>query len=116
VAVPGLPEAAALVGLEATPEYRPFSLALASADVDVLLAAVAVVAEVEDRMVGQDADGPLGVGVLGDMHPQRGAALAGVAEVLLDRAGVVGDRAGDALGQAALGLEPLPAVQDLLAV
>jgi hypothetical protein len=83
--------------------------------VEVVLAAVAVVAEVEDRVVGQGSDGPFGVGVVGDVHPQRRAALAGVAEVLLDGGGVVGDRPGDALGQAALGLEPLPAVQDLLA-
>jgi hypothetical protein len=49
------------------------------------------------------------------VDPQRGAALAGAAEVQLDGVRVVGDGAGDALGQAALGLEPLPAVQDLLA-
>jgi len=49
------------------------------------------------------------------MHPERGTALAGVAEVQLDGGGVVGDGAGNALGEAALGLEPLLAVQDLLA-
>jgi hypothetical protein len=67
--------------------------------VDVLLAVVAVVAEVEDLVVGQGPHRPLGVGLLGDMHPQRRAALAGVAEVLLDGVGVVGDGAGDALGR-----------------
>ena len=40
---------------------------------------------------------------------------AGVAEVQLDGVGVVGDGTDDALGQVALGQEPLPAVQDLLA-
>jgi hypothetical protein len=83
----------------------------ASADVEVLLAVVAVVAEVEDLVLGQAAHGPISVGGVRDVDPQRGAALAGAAEVQLD--GVRG--AGDALGQAALGLEPLPAVQDLLA-
>jgi hypothetical protein len=43
--------------------------ARASADVDVLLTVVAVMAEVEDLMVGQTADGSIGVVVLGDMHP-----------------------------------------------
>jgi hypothetical protein len=90
-------------------------LVLASAHVEVLLAAVAVVAEVEDLVVGQGSHGPFGVGLLRDMHPQRGAALAGVAEVLLDGVGVIGDGPGDPLGEAAFGLEPLPAVQDLLA-
>ena len=89
-------------------------MVLASADVEILLAAVAVVAEVEDLVIGQDTHSPLGVGVVGDMDPQGRAALAGVAEVLLDGGGVIGDRSGDALGEAALDLEPLPAVQDLL--
>src|SRR5215211_199853 len=88
---------------------------LPSADVEVLLAVVAVVAEVEDLVVDQPADGPLSVGLVGDMHPARGAAGAGVAEVELEGVAVVGDGAGDARGQAAFGLEPLPAVQDLLA-
>jgi hypothetical protein len=88
---------------------------LASAHVEVVLAVVAVVADVEDLVVGQDTHGPLGVGVVGDVHPERGAALAGVAEVLLDGVGVISEGAGDALGEAAFGLEPLPAVQDLLA-
>jgi hypothetical protein len=74
------------------------------------------VAKVQDRVVGQTADGPLGVGLVGDAGPECGAAGAGVAEVLLDGVGVVGEGAGDALGQAPFGLEPLPAVQDLLAV
>jgi hypothetical protein len=87
----------------------------ASADVEVLLAVVAVVAEVEDLVLGQAAHGPISVGGVRDVDPQRGAALAGAAEVQLDGVRVVGDGAGDALGQAALGLEPLPAVQDLLA-
>jgi hypothetical protein len=82
---------------------------------EVLLAVVAVVAEVEDLVVGQAPHSPIGVSVVGDVDPQRGAALAGVAEVLLDGVGVVGDGADDALGEAAFGLEPLPAVQDLLA-
>jgi hypothetical protein len=48
------------------------------------------------------------------MDPQGSVAGAGVAEVELDGVGVVGDSTSDALGEAALGLEPLPAVQDLL--
>jgi hypothetical protein len=83
----------------------------ASADVEVLLAAVAVVAEVEDLVVGQTADSPTGVGVLGDMDPQCGAALAGVAEVAFDGGWVIGDGTGDAPSEAALGLEPLPAAR-----
>src|SRR5215218_1106103 len=39
----------------------------ASADVEVVLAVVAVVADVEDLVVGQTADDPLGVGLLEDM-------------------------------------------------
>jgi hypothetical protein len=31
-------------------------------------------ADVEDLVVGQPTDGSLGVGLLGDMHPQGGAA------------------------------------------
>src|SRR5512132_3733523 len=93
----------------------PLWLVPASAHVEVLLAAMAVVAEVEDLVVGQSSYGPFGVGVVRDMDPQRRAALAGVAEKLLDGLGVVGDRSGDPLGEAAFGLEPLPAVQDLLA-
>jgi hypothetical protein len=88
---------------------------LASADVDVLLAVAAVVADVEDLVVGQTADGSLGVGLVRNLDPQGGVALASVTEVLLDGVGVVGEGAGDALGEAAFGLEPLPAVQDLLA-
>jgi len=68
-----------------------------------------------DLVVGQAADGTIGVVIIRDMHPQRGAALAGIPEVLLDGLGVIGDGTGDALGQAAFGLEPFPAVQDLLA-
>ena len=45
-----------------------------SADVEVLLGVVAVMAEVEDMVVGQPTDGSLGVGLLGNMHPQGGAA------------------------------------------
>jgi len=45
-----------------------------SADVEVLLGVVAVMADVEDLVVGQPTDGSLGVGLLGDMHPQGGAA------------------------------------------
>jgi hypothetical protein len=43
--------------------------------VEVLLAVVAVVAEVEDLVVGQAADGTIGVVVLGDMahSPERPA-------------------------------------------
>ena len=33
-----------------------------------MLAVLAVVAKVEDRVVGQQAHGPLGVGVVGDVH------------------------------------------------
>jgi hypothetical protein len=57
-----------------------------------------------DLVVGQAADGTIGVVIIRDMHPQRGAALAGIPEVLLDGLGVVGDGAGDALGEAAFGL------------
>jgi hypothetical protein len=46
----------------------------ASADAEVVLAAVAVVADVEDLVVGQAADGSLGV--VGDMHPRGGGAVA----------------------------------------
>jgi AcrR family transcriptional regulator len=70
---------------------------------------------VQDLVVGQHAHRPLGIGVLGHVHPQGRAALAGVAEVGLDGGRVVGQGAPDALGEATLGLEPLPAVQDLLA-
>jgi hypothetical protein len=49
-----------------------------SADVEVLQGVVAVVADVEDLVVGQPTDGSLGVSLLGDMHPQGGAALTGV--------------------------------------
>jgi len=83
--------------------------------VEVVLAVVAVVADVEDLVVGQGADGSLGAGLIRDMDPQGGAALAGGAEVQLDGGGVVGNGTGDTLGEAAFGLEPLPAVQDLLA-
>src|SRR6266508_4585847 len=86
-----------------------------SAEVDVLLAVVAVVADVEDLVVGQAADGTLGVGLLRDMHPQGGAALAGVAEVQLDGVGVVGEAAHGPPSQSPLGQEPLVVVQDLLA-
>ena len=72
---------------------------LASADLDVFLTAVTVMAEMQDRVVGQSSHGPLGIGVRGDMHPERGAALAGVAEVLLDGVGVVGDGTGDPLAR-----------------
>ena len=59
-------------------------------------------------MVGQDADSPIGVIVVGDMDPQGGAASTGIPEVELDGVGVVGDGTGDTLGEAAVGLEPLP--------
>jgi hypothetical protein len=83
--------------------------------VDVLLAVVAVVADVEDLVVGQAADGSLGVGLLGDMHPQGGVALVGIAEVQLDGVGVVGEAAHGPPSQGPLGEEPLVVVQDLLA-
>jgi hypothetical protein len=60
---------------------------LASADVDVVLAVVAVVTDVEDLMVGQGSHGSLGVGLIRDMHPERGVALAGGAEVQLEGVG-----------------------------
>jgi hypothetical protein len=44
------------------------------------------VAEAEELVVGQTADGSLGV-VVGDVDPQCGAAGAGVAEVQLDGGG-----------------------------
>jgi hypothetical protein len=47
---------------------------LASSDVDVVLAAVAVVAEVEDLAVGQAADRPIGVDIVGTVDPQRRTA------------------------------------------
>jgi len=77
------------------------ALGRASADVEVLLAVVAVVAEMEDPVVGQATDGPIGVVVVRDMEPQCGAAGAGVAEVELDGLGVVSDGTGEALGEAA---------------
>jgi hypothetical protein len=58
--------------------------------VEVFLAVLAVVAQVQNRVVGQQAHGPLGVGVVGDMDPQGGAALAGAIEVALDAVGVDG--------------------------
>jgi hypothetical protein len=94
---------------------RVLLAARASADVEVVLAVVAVVAEVQDLVVGQAAHDWIGVALSGNADPECGAAGAGVAEVLLDGIGVVGEGAGDALGQAPFGLEPLPAVQDLLA-
>jgi hypothetical protein len=42
---------------------------LASADVDVILAVLAVVADVEDLVVGQGSHGPLGVGLFRNMDP-----------------------------------------------
>jgi hypothetical protein len=39
-------------------------------DVDVVLAAAAVVAEVEDLVVGQAPDRPIGVGIGGDVDPR----------------------------------------------
>jgi hypothetical protein len=50
---------------------------------------LAVVAEVEDSVVGQQADGPFGVGVVGDMDPEGGVALAGAVEVALEAVGTV---------------------------
>ena len=70
---------------------RPGCSGRASADVEVLLGVVAVVAEVEDLVVGQGADSPIGVVVVENMDPQGGAASTGVAEVELDGVGVVGD-------------------------
>jgi hypothetical protein len=86
-----------------------------STHVEVVLAAVAVVAEVEDLMVGQAADGAIGVGPVGDVDPQRRAALAGITKVQLDGGWVVGDGADDPPGQGPLGQEPLVILQNLLA-
>jgi hypothetical protein len=61
-----------------------------SAEVEVFLPVLAVVAKVDDRMVGQRAHGPLGVGVGGDMDPQGGTALAGAVKVALEAVGVDG--------------------------
>jgi hypothetical protein len=83
--------------------------------VEVFLPVLAVVAQVQDRVVGQQAHGPLGVGVVGDMDPQGGAALAGAIEVALDAVGVDGHGSYHLPGEAALGEIPLVVVQDLLA-
>jgi hypothetical protein len=85
---------------------------LASADVEVFLPVVAVVADVQDLVVGKTAHDAVGVVPIGDVDPECGAARTGVAEVPLDGCRVIGDRAGDALRDAALDEEPLPAVQD----
>ena len=66
-------------------------------------------------MVGQAADGAIGVGLVGDVDPQRRAAVTGVAEIELDGGWVVGDGADDPPGQGPLGQEPLVILQDLLA-
>ena len=65
-------------------------------------------------MVGQATDGAIGVGPVGDVDPQRGAALTGVPEVQFDGGWVVGDGADDPPGQGPLGQEPLVILQDLL--
>jgi hypothetical protein len=41
--------------------------------VEVFLVVLAIVAQVQDRVVGQQAHGPLGVGVIGDMDPAADA-------------------------------------------
>jgi len=66
-------------------------------------------------MVGQAADGAIGVGLVGDVDPQRRAAVTGVAEIELDGGWVVGDGTDDPPGQGPLGQEPLVILQDLLA-
>jgi hypothetical protein len=63
---------------------------------------VAVVADVEDWVVGQTTHGSLGVGVVGDVDPQGGAAIPGIAEVQVDGVGVVGEAAHDPADQAPL--------------
>jgi len=68
---------------------------LVSADVDVLLPVVAVVADVQDVVVDEVADGALGIVPVRDADPQRGAARTGIAEVQLDGRRVVGDGADD---------------------
>ena len=66
-------------------------------------------------MVGQQAHGPFGVGVVGDMDPQGSPALAGAIEVALEAIGVDGHGSYHLPGEAALGEIPLVVVQDLLA-
>jgi hypothetical protein len=94
---------------------RVLLAARASADVKVVLAVVAVVAEVQDLVVGQAAHDWIGVGLVRQRGPRVRSGRRGRAEVLLDGVAFIGEGAGDALGQAPFGLEPLPAVQDLLA-
>ena len=55
-----------------------------SAEVEVFLPVLAVVVQVEERVVGQQAHGPLGVSVGGDIDPQGDAALAGAVEVAVE--------------------------------
>jgi hypothetical protein len=55
--------------------------------VEAFLAFLAVVAQVRNRVVGQQPHGPFGVGVIRDMDPQGGAALAGAVEVALEAVG-----------------------------
>jgi uncharacterized ferredoxin-like protein len=69
--------------------------------VEVFLPILAVVAQVEDRMVSQQAHGPLGVGVVGDMDPEGGAALTSTIKVPLDVG--VDARIYYSAGEAALG-------------
>src|SRR4051794_19440084 len=84
-----------------------------SADVHVVLAAGAVVAEVQDLMVDEAANGAVGLGLVIDAHPDRGAAVLGVVEVERHCVRIVGQSADDSPHDRALSEEALMVMQDL---
>ena len=76
----------------------------ASLEVEVALAAMAVVADVQRGGPGQAADGAAGLVVVHHADPQGGSAVAGVPVVEIDRLLVVGEGCDDAAGQARLAM------------
>src|SRR4051812_16401371 len=66
---------------------------------EVGLTAAAVVPNVQRREAGEGADGAVGPVVVGNLDPEGGPAVAGVAVVELDGLRVVGDGGHDAAGK-----------------
>src|SRR4051794_21292705 len=58
---------------------------------EVALPVVSVVPDVQRAAVGDGADGAVGLAVVGDVHPQRVAAVAGVTVVQAEGLLVVGE-------------------------